>query len=110
MVVVLSMEKIYIMADFVGAYAWFNDECIGDGDIFDIEGGISTELKRDFLEWINTFDACLNNTNFDWDGFNKLGIQLTRRLATEIGNRFQIEYHYPFEDPNKKNIIIINSN
>jgi hypothetical protein len=102
------MEKLYIMADFAGAYAWCDDECIGDGDIFDVDGGISMELKRDFSEWINNFDSCLNNTNFDWDRFNNIGIQLTRRLAIEIGNRFQIEYHYPFEDPNRKNIIKIN--
>ena len=45
------------------------------------------------------FENDYDRTSFNWRDWNERGIALARRLKNEVGNRFLVEYQYPFEDP-----------
>lgn len=93
-------ETVKIMADFgMGPYAW-NCGNIADAVCgFPPEYGVSKELETDFAEWVTKFERDCDKPDFEWDAFNRRGIELARKLKKEIGNRFDIEYRIPIEDP-----------
>jgi hypothetical protein len=105
-----SESTICIMADFgFGPYAWLRGPELSrprvGGNIADSVSGfpeeynISAALQADFAEWITEFEREWENPKFDWNRWNHTGISLAKRLKSEVGNRFMVEYHYPFEDP-----------
>ena len=105
-----SDSAICVMADFgMGPYAWLRGPDLSrprvGGNIADSVSGfpeeyiISPALQADFATWVTEFERECENRAFDWEHWNQTGISLARRLKKEVGNRFMVEYHYPFEDP-----------
>ena len=104
-------KTITIMADFgFGPYAWLKDaadesDYVGI-NIANIKTGmavfkISKQLEADFAKWIDRFErGALDNPDFPWSSFHEEGLILSRRLKEETGNRVDIVYVKPFEDPN----------
>lgn len=103
-------STICIMADFgMGPYAWLREPelsapLVGSNIADSVSGfpeeyNVSSALERDFAYWVTEFERDYDKPEFDWENWNKVGISLTQRLKAEIGDRFLLEYHYPFEDP-----------
>ena len=103
-------STICVMADFgFGPYAWLRCPDLSrprvGGNIADSVSGfpeefnISVALQDDLATWVTEFEREWVNRTFDWEHWNQTGISLARRLKGEVGNRFKVEYHYPFEDP-----------
>jgi len=88
-------ETICIMADFgMGPYAWHQGANIADSLTgFPSRFGVSKNLEADFAEWVIDFERNYERLDFDWDGFHQRGIELSKKLKKEIGDRFIIEYH-----------------
>jgi len=100
------------MADFGnGPYAWRRGPEAGPpqvgGNIADAVGGfqsrygISPGLQKEFAVWVTEFERDYENPEFDWARWNEQGVALARRLKGEVGERFLVEYHYPWEDPHR---------
>lgn len=98
------------MADFGnGPYAWLREPndarplvgaCIADAVCgFPEEYGISESLHKKFAEWVIEFENKYKKQDVDWERWNQFGIELTQRLKQEVGDRFFVEYHFPYEDP-----------
>lgn len=103
-------ETIVIYADFgMSPYAWrkrSNDTTsyVGSNiaDAFDglsRELGTSVELDKAFADWICRFDRPDYDTTIDWDQFHHDGVELAKRLKAEVGDRYEVEYCPPWEDP-----------
>lgn len=100
---------IAVMADYgSGPYAWRreNDEEPGIGPNvgdavcgFSDEYRVSPDLEKAFALWAVQFERESGRENFPWESWNAEGIELARRLEGELGDRFNVEYHYPVEDP-----------
>jgi hypothetical protein len=107
-------KTIIIMPDFgMGPWAWEKDAAdespyVGI-NIADASSGmlperypISDELKHDFANWVMFFESCCHFPTFHWDAFHRHGLELSRRLKAELGDRVKIVYTKPVEDPNYK--------
>ena len=107
---------IQIMPDYGGAYAW--DEtglCIGccinhehlsslfdeDNDVFIIASELCETWQLKFEKDVS-FSCEGGDKNFDWDSFHAEGLALTMRLKGVLGERADVIYEKPFEDPNRK--------
>ena len=103
---------ITIMPDYgMGPYAWekpASDEtpfiglCIATAvDKLETEDGttITDALHAEFVEWTGDFEQFAEQPKFDWKSFHARGLSLSNRLKQELGNRFKVVYHKPFEDP-----------
>lgn len=113
-------STISIMADFgMGPYAWLRNPeqsppLVGSNIADSVSGfpeeyNVSSALERDFANWVTEFERDYDKPEFDWENWNKVGISLTQRLKAEIGDRFLLEYHYPFKDPRFANVIRLSS-
>ena len=92
-------ETVIIMADFgMGPYAWKGGNIADASGGFPPEYGVSKELEAEFADWVTKFECDYDKPDFDWEVFNRRGIELSRKLKKEIGDRFKIEYHIPIED------------
>jgi len=103
-------ETIVIYADYgMCPYAWRKKSSdmtsyVG-GNIADAYYGLSkvlgtsTELDKAFSAWIHLFNQPDAETTLDWNKFHYNGIELAQRLKAELGDRFEVEYYPPFEDP-----------
>jgi len=103
-------DTICIMADFgMGPYAWRRpaDQVppyVG-GNIADAvagfpeDMGVPKELETEFAEWVTLFERDYDQEGFDWDAWNKRGLELTRKLKDFLGDAYAVEYHYPVECP-----------
>jgi hypothetical protein len=103
-------ETIVIYADYgMCPYAWRKKSSdltsyVG-GDIADAYYGLSKvlgtsiELDEAFSDWSHRFNQPDSETTLDWDKFHYDGIELAQRLKAELGDRFEVEYHPPWEDP-----------
>jgi hypothetical protein len=104
-----------IMPDYAGAYGWViadGDESQGVGPNHADTSGwygehpISRELHEEFAHWQDLFEAApmLDDGTIElgWDNFHATGIDLARKLKTEIGDRARIIYEKPFEDPDRE--------
>ncbi len=103
---------ITVMPDYgMGPYAWEKPStdktpyvglCIGTAvDKLETKDGttITDALHADFVEWTGDFEQFAEKVDFDWNAFHARGIQLSQLLKTELGQRFRVVYHKPFEDP-----------
>jgi len=63
---------------------------------------ISKELEREFGEWSSYFEWHNDKEGFDWPAFHRRGLELSRRLKAELGDRVKIVYAKPCEDPDYK--------
>ena len=106
----IASETINIMADFFnGPYAWLrkmDNEWGGVGpNIADAVGGfpeefgVSKALQEQFAEWAVEFENRCDDKDFDWFRWNWRGIELSKFLKREVGDRYNIVYHQPHEDP-----------
>jgi len=107
-----ALETITIYADFgMSPYAWRKyssdrSSYVG-GNIADSTYGLSKvigtspELDAAFAEWIARFDCKGYETTLDWDRFHYDGIELAKHLKAEVGDRYEVEYHPPHEDPER---------
>lgn len=98
------------MADFGnGPYAWLrgadrSPPYVGS-NVADATGWVSDtiqitdDLKEQFSDWVTEFEKKYKSEEFDWDRWNKEGIELARLLKKDIGDTFMVEYHFPCEDP-----------
>jgi hypothetical protein len=104
-------QTISIMADFgMGPYAWLrevdeNPPYVGS-NIADAVGGfideipVTKNLEENFKKWVIEFENDYDKKDFDWEKWNTDGIRLAYRLKEEIGETYEIEYHFPSEYPN----------
>ena len=107
-------QVIVIRADFGGGpYAW-DFGCIADA-VNGFQGSgyaVSAALEEDFCNWVSKFESHFLspdhdwavpdwNLGFDWEWFNRTGIELTRRLKGEIGEQTRVIYQKAYEDPTK---------
>ena len=103
---------ITVMPDYgMGPYAWekpSNDKtpyvgiCIATAvDKLETEDGttITDALHAAFVTWTGDFEQFAEKPDFDWNGFHTRGIVLSQNLKLELGKRFKVVYHKPFEDP-----------
>jgi hypothetical protein len=105
-------DTIHIMADYgMSPYAWLrragNTRGVG-GNIADACSGfpeeynVSKDLEKAFAKWAIYFEQTVEpgrDNNFDWETFHRKGHELTKRLEKEIGDRFNVRYIIPWEDP-----------
>lgn len=105
-------DTIHIMADYgMSPYAWLrragNTRGVG-GNIADACSGfpeecnVSKDLEKAFAKWAIYFEKTVEpgrDNNFDWETFHRKGQELTKRLEKEIGDRFNVRYIIPWEDP-----------
>lgn len=114
-------KKLVVFAEFTGAYLWVkpaNDYTSQVGA--NIGGarypiaekyGISVALQDDFQAWITKWETTvLPRVEYKyeeiaprtfWTEIYEEGLSLARRLKAEVGDRFEVEYHPPWEDPEK---------
>lgn len=96
-----------IMPDFALAYAWDEqDLAVYVDDAWpDLSG--ATALDEAFAGWQLRFEhADWEPTmpmlpGFDWDGFHEDGMNLAVRLKAMIGDRCEVLYEKPYEDPQR---------
>lgn len=105
------MQLITIMPDFGnGPYAWLKNVDDGTtlvgGNIADAVSGfegydfkVSIALEQAFGTWVNRFEQDYKEPAFDWEGFHREGIALSRRLKAEIGDQARVVYYMASEDP-----------
>ena len=112
------MEKkntICIMADFgKGPYAWLrqSDELppyvginiANSWEGFEEEFDILKVLEEEFKQWIDNFEINCDKRDFDWKTFNDIGLRLSRNVKHIVGDKYNVEYHIPCEDPNYDHI------
>jgi len=104
-----------IMPDYAGAFGWVianGDESQGVGPNHADTSGwygehpISRGLQEAFACWQDLFEAAPmlddGTIGLEWDKFHAMGIDLARKLKTEIGDRARIIYEKPFEDPDRE--------
>ncbi|MEW8349348.1 MAG: hypothetical protein AB2687_13660 [Candidatus Thiodiazotropha taylori] len=115
-----SIQGIYVvMADNgVGEFLWLkdNDDPIpvcGSNvyslmDKKDLNPIMSGELFSEFCKWAEDFK---NNVpvleeavSFDWEAFNKRGIELAKTLKSEWGDEITVRYVRPSQDPDRKKL------
>ena len=113
------LEKLVVAAEFNGAYLWIKPSCdrsswvglnVSDAQKSVPMGyGVSASLEADFRSWIEKWESTvlprveyeeIAPTSF-WSEINDEGLVLARRLKAEIGERYEIEYHPPYEDPER---------
>jgi len=112
------LKKLVVFAEFTGAYLWVkpaNDYTSqvganigGTGYPIAEEYGISATLQADFEAWITKWETTvLPRVEYNdeeiaprafWVGIYEEGLSLARRLKAEVGDRFDVEYHPPWED------------
>ena len=103
---------ITVMPDYgIGPYAWekpASDQtpyiglCIATAvDKLEAEDGttITDALHSEFVAWTGDFEQFAESPEFDWKAFHARGVHLSHRLKRELGVRFRVVYHKPFEDP-----------
>jgi hypothetical protein len=103
---------ITVMPDYgMGPYAWekpasdhtpYVGLCVATAvDKLETEDGttITDDLHAAFVEWTGDFEQFAERPEFDWKAFHARGAALSHRLKLELGNRFRVVYHKPFEDP-----------
>ena len=103
---------ITVMPDYgMGPYAWEKPSidktpyvglCVATAvDKLETEDGttITDALHALFVAWTGDFEQFAEKPDFDWKAFHSQGIGLSERLKAELGNRFRVVYHKPFEDP-----------
>jgi hypothetical protein len=103
---------ITVMPDYgMGPYAWekpASDQtpyvglCIATAvNKLETEDGttITDNLHVEFVAWTGDFEQFAERPNFDWSRFHVRGKDLSHRLKLELGERFKVLYHKPFEDP-----------
>lgn len=108
-------DTISIMPDYgMAPYAWLRRAgqtrgvggCIADSTCgFPDEFGVSRGLQKSFERWACYFECNVKpgrEKDFDWESFHLRGRELTKRLEEEIGDRFNIFYVLPWEDPESK--------
>ena len=93
----------------MGPYAWLRGPELAPPRVglniadsvsgFEEEFGVSQELQSQFADWVTEFEAGYDDAKFDWEKWNQAGMTLARKLKQEVGDKFLVEYHYPFEDP-----------
>ena len=106
---------ITVMPDYgMGPYAWEKPSsdhspyvgiCIATAtDGFEAEDGtkISPALEAEFNEWTAQFEQFAERVEFDWETFHRQGINLSKKLKSELGSRYEVVYHKPSEDPNRE--------
>jgi len=96
---------IRIMADFFHAYCWGEDGCQTSIDLaFPDIPGIEA-LHEEFDSWQEAFDLAEWQPTlpmlpgFDWASFHERGLVLASRLKLLLGDRAQVIYEKPGEDP-----------
>ncbi len=105
-----TKSTISIMADFgMGPYAWLRSPEYYPPSVglniadsvsgFPEEFGISQELQSQLADWVIEFERNSDDSAFDWKRWNQTGISLSQKMKQEVGDKFRVEYHYPFEDP-----------
>ncbi|MBN1636316.1 MAG: hypothetical protein JW920_07370 [Deltaproteobacteria bacterium] len=105
-----QIATICIMADFGnGPYAWIRDPetakpLVGPNIADAICGfpedfGVSKGLHKQFANWVIDFENHYDDKGFNWEEWNQISIELCKMFKKEIGDRFLVEYHYPWEDP-----------
>lgn len=66
---------------------------------------MSIELFRDFCFWAELYLVYVPTNDdvfdFDWDDFNKKGLELAQRLKAELGRDIKVRYVKPPDDPNR---------
>jgi len=103
-------ETIVIYADFgMCPYAWrkkaSDTTSYVGGNIADSTYGLSRvigtsdTLDAAFAEWIHRFNRSDYEETLDWEQFHHDGVELARQLKAQVGDRFEVEYHPPYEDP-----------
>lgn len=101
------------MADFGnGPYAWIKDASdesrlvggnIADATIgFGEECGVPAELEKQFADWVMRFECECRNPAFDWNAFHSEGMALCQLLKQVFGEKYQVVYVKPCEDPNHR--------
>jgi len=105
-----------IYADFgVGEFLWYKDETetplIG-GNMYSLmdqyyeDTIMSPVLYQAFRDWAELYMGIYKNirdTNneYDWDAFNKKGMQLAKKLKLELGDAVIVRYVKPDLDPQR---------
>lgn len=100
-------DTIRIMPDFAGAYSWCEAGCQISVD-FAFPGlpGIET-MHEAFAAWQRPFDLAEWEPTtpmlpgFDWPPFHAAGIALPKVLKLLLGDRCQVLYEKPYEDPGR---------
>lgn len=108
----MAVRRITIMPDYGNApWAWsrlFPSSCSvasegfgpNIGDFFGLPGiGLSVELQAAFSDWAVRFENGAHSSDFDWPSFHAEGLALAQQLKAEVGDRFEIVYSKPVEDP-----------
>ena len=103
---------ITVMLDYgMAPYAWekpASDQtpyvglCIATAvDKLETDDGttITDALHAAFVAWTGDFEQFAERRDFDWKTFHVRGKDLSHRLKLELGERFKVLYHKPFEDP-----------
>lgn len=100
---------VTIMADFGGAYAWHSGPgnlarsvgcCIGNS-LVEWEG-IPEPLRKELEQWQDDFHSADRHAfeGFDWEDFNRRGIEFAARLKDRVADRMMVIYEKAWEDPN----------
>jgi hypothetical protein len=93
-------QKVKLMADY-GCYPlwWLDSDKIGDIDPANVP--LSVETINRLEKWADTYDSKLNNEDpesstfaneDEKNAFEKEGINLWKRLQTELGDTYEIVY------------------
>jgi hypothetical protein len=112
-------KKIVVFAEFGGAYLCVKSSTdktsyvggnIGDASAgVPSDYGVSIPLQADFREWIINWETTVcSRVEYDdiaprsfWDEIHQEGLALARRLKVEVCDQYEVEYHAPWEDPER---------
>lgn len=101
----MSLEEASKWETGVGSLA----AAVGDPDI-QKELGISDELLAGIEAWQDRYEEwdpyAQDQSKYDWDAFDKTGLELARRLKAEIGNRYNVRYHFQGSEKCGKNELV----
>ena len=63
---------------------------------------ITDELHDRFVAWASNFEAECDSDSFNWDMFNKTGIDLAGQLKNQVGTDFTVFYARATGDPDSE--------
>jgi hypothetical protein len=92
------MQKILMYPDFGEVCFWHSPSgALLDIDEFEPYLLPTSQLYKNIKEWCKDFQKC-ESENFNWDEFNKKGLQLHKELIPLLKDKYIIEYIRSYEE------------
>lgn len=103
-------KKLRVMADYHSSGIWVIEPMLGfrHGMISHEDLGLLANLSNKFKKWIETYNARLNNQDFDIKEFDHKGLELAKELKSFVGPSIYVEYEPEESDYGTRMTEVIN--